>query len=295
MKHSTRSITRQGITRQGINDPVGESIGGFYPPGVSLSRSQVPPGNAVRVGCCLRRRREAAAHRSALPGRSLVTRRSQAREGYDPSVNSSTGSFISGRVGLFGRKLISGRVGFFPLYFLVVTLLTSCDSVVSAAKDILVTPETPVASVPPPKNTSKPANNSRFAALEQAIHQKINQYRQSQNLPPLTFDARISEEARGHSQAMASGKATFSHDGFEKRVDAIAKSIPYRSAGENLAYNQGYRDPVDQAVEGWLNSPGHYKNIVGDFDVTGVGVVKTPQGRYYFTQIFIRRAKYGIF
>ena len=193
-------------------------------------------------------------------------------------------------------KLISRRcLGFFPFYFLVLAFTSGCDSVVSGAKDILVTPATPIASVPAPKNTNKKPNTSRYAALEAEIHAKINQYRQSQNLPPLTLDPRISEQARIHSQAMASGKATFSHDGFEKRVDAIAKSIPYRSAGENLAYNQGYRKPVDQAVEGWLNSPGHYKNIVGDFDLTGVGVVKTPQGRYYFTQIFIRRAKYGIF
>ncbi|HAZ43054.1 MAG TPA: hypothetical protein DCZ55_00720 [Cyanobacteria bacterium UBA11371] len=193
-------------------------------------------------------------------------------------------------------KLISRRcLGFFPFYFLVLAFTSGCDSVVSGAKDILVTPATPIASVPAPKNTNKKPNTSRYAALEAEIHAKINQYRQSQNLPPLTLDPRISEQARIHSQAMASRKATFSHDGFEKRVDAIAKSIPYRSAGENLAYNQGYRKPVDQAVEGWLNSPGHYKNIVGDFDLTGVGVVKTPQGRYYFTQIFIRRAKYGIF
>lgn len=193
-------------------------------------------------------------------------------------------------------KFISGRaVVFFCCYFLVLTSTSGCDSVVSAAKDILATPEIPVASIPPRKNPSKTDNTSRYAALEAEIHAKINQYRQSQNLPSLSFDGRISEQARAHSQAMASGKATFSHDGFEKRVDAIAKSIPYRSAGENLAYNQGYRDPGDQAVQGWLNSPGHYKNIVGDFDLTGVGVVKTPQGRYYFTQIFIRRAKYGIF
>ncbi len=204
--------------------------------------------------------------------------------------------FISGRgVGFFRDKFIPGRVGFFPFYFLLLAFTSGCDSVVSGAKDILVTPATPIASVPPPKNPNKKPNTSRYAALEAEIHAKINKYRQSQNLPPLTLDPRISEQARLHSQAMASGKATFSHDGFEKRVDAIAKSIPYRSAGENLAYNQGYRKPVDQAVEGWLNSPGHHKNIVGDFDVTGIGVVKTPQGRYYFSQIFIRRAKYGIF
>jgi uncharacterized protein YkwD len=48
-------------------------------------------------------------------------------------------------------------------------------------------------------------------------------------------------------------------------------------------------------VQGWLNSPGHLKNIQGDFDLTGIGVVKTAQNRYYFTQLFIRQPKYGIF
>jgi uncharacterized protein YkwD len=168
--------------------------------------------------------------------------------------------------------------------------LTSCDSLLNATKDILPPPATPTATPP-----SKTKNPSRFATLEQAIHAQVNQYRQSQNLPPLKFDPRISEVARGHSQAMANGKVPFSHDGFDQRVDAIAKSIPYRSVAENLAFNEGFRDPVSQAVEGWLNSPGHLKNIQGDFDLTGVGVVKTAQNRYYFTQLFIRQPKYGIF
>jgi len=42
-------------------------------------------------------------------------------------------------------------------------------------------------------------------------------------------------------------------------------------------------------VQGWLKSPGHRKNIKGDFDVTGIGVSKNAQGDYYFTQIFIKR------
>lgn len=130
-------------------------------------------------------------------------------------------------------------------------------------------------------------------ALEQAIYQQVNEYRQSRNLPPLTVDASINEQSKLHSQAMASGKVPFSHQGFDDRVDAIAKSISYRSAAENVAFNEGYSDPATQAVKGWLNSPGHRKNIEGNFDLTGVGVVKNAEGKYYFTQIFIRRSPYG--
>jgi uncharacterized protein YkwD len=136
---------------------------------------------------------------------------------------------------------------------------------------------------------SQSSNSLTFATLEQSVHQQINQYRKSRNLPPLTLDARITEQARIHSEAMASGRVPFSHDGFDNRVKAIAKSIPYRSAAENVAYNQGYSKPDEQAVEGWLKSPGHLKNIVGDFDLTGIAVSKNAKGEYYFTQIFIKR------
>lgn len=130
-------------------------------------------------------------------------------------------------------------------------------------------------------------------SLEKSIYQQVNDYRKSLNLPPLILDDRISEQAKLHSQAMASGKVPFSHQGFEDRVNAIAKSISYRSAAENVAFNEGYNDPATQAVKGWLNSPGHRQNIEGDFDLTGVAVVKNAEGRYYFTQIFIRRSRYG--
>ena len=126
-------------------------------------------------------------------------------------------------------------------------------------------------------------------ALEQNVLTQINQYRASRKLPPLTLDARISEQARGHSQAMASGRVPFSHDGFQQRIATIARTIPYSRAAENVAYNQGYSDPVGQAVQGWLQSTGHRQNIEGSFDLTGIGIAQNAKGEYYFTQIFIRR------
>ncbi len=124
--------------------------------------------------------------------------------------------------------------------------------------------------------------------LELEVHQQVNQYRQSRNLPPLKLDSRISEQARLHSQSMAAKSASFSHDGFEQRVKAIASEIPLRSAAENLAYNQGYSDPVTIVVEGWIKSPGHLQNMIGDYHLTGIGVAKNSQGENYFTQIFVK-------
>lgn len=144
---------------------------------------------------------------------------------------------------------------------------------------------TPTAEV-----TSSPTVASgSFAEMEREVFRQVNQYRQSQNLPPLEANDRIAQEARSHSQAMAEGRVPFSHDGFEGRVEAIGSALTYRSAAENVAYNQGFGDPVSQAVRGWIESPGHQKNMVGDFDLTGVGIAKNTQGEYYFTQIFIKK------
>ncbi len=131
------------------------------------------------------------------------------------------------------------------------------------------------------------ADTSDLQEIERSIHEQVNQYRQSQNLPPLTLNSTISEQSRIHSQNMADSKV-LSHRGFDGRVDVLGKTIPYQSAAENVATNLGYDDPATRAVRGWIDSPGHQKNMVGDFDLTGVGVAVTPGGQYYFTQMFVK-------
>jgi uncharacterized protein YkwD len=152
---------------------------------------------------------------------------------------------------------------------------------------IFLKQQSPTAGLPASGNTAA-TDAALLPQLEQKIHNRVNQYRLSRSLPPLRLDARISYEARRHSQAMARGNAPFSHDGFANRVKAIGASIPYRKAGENLAEIQGYTDLVGTTVQGWINSPGHRKNMEGDFNLTGVGAAKNLKGEYYFTQIFVQ-------
>ena len=137
-----------------------------------------------------------------------------------------------------------------------------------------------------PKNLAA-NNNNDIDYLEKLTHQQINQYRISRNLLPLKLDNSISQQARIHSQNMAQGKVPFSHEGFEQRIASVSSTISYRSAAENIAYNQGYRDPLERAVTGWIKSPGHHKNMIGNYNLTGIGITKNSQGEYYFTQIFI--------
>ena len=43
-------------------------------------------------------------------------------------------------------------------------------------------------------------------------------------------------------------------------------------------------------MTGWLQSPGHRRNIEGDFDLTGIGIVRVAAGTYFFTQLFVTPA-----
>jgi uncharacterized protein YkwD len=85
---------------------------------------------------------------------------------------------------------------------------------------------------------------------------------------------------------MAKKKITFSHDGFSRRVKRISRFLPYSMAAENVAYNKGYSDCAQKAVQSWLKNTKHRKNIRGDYRLTGIGVAKNPEGVYYFTQVF---------
>ena len=161
---------------------------------------------------------------------------------------------------------------------------------ISSAAQTRATLTKPIPAVPSTASVNLVAQaNLTTQSLEQAVYQQINQYRASKGLPALTIVPALTQQARLHSQDMSTGKMPFGHQGFEQRVKEIAKSVSYHGAAENVAYNIGYRDPVDQAVQGWLKSPGHLKNIQGNYGLTGVGVSRNAKGEIYFTQIFIRK------
>lgn len=58
-----------------------------------------------------------------------------------------------------------------------------------------------------------------------------------------------------------------------------------RSFSENVAYNSGCGDPIETAVRGWINSPGHRKNMLATNDLCGIAV-HLQGGTYWFTQLF---------
>ncbi|NJM72718.1 MAG: CAP domain-containing protein [Scytonema sp. RU_4_4] len=139
------------------------------------------------------------------------------------------------------------------------------------------------------RQVTLPPVTMKSTDLERSVFDQINRYRASKGLPKLSLSAKISRQARIHSQNMAKGKVPFSHQGFRKRVSTIP--IRYRSAAENVAFNLGYSDPAQEAVSGWLHSPGHLANLKGNYNMTGIGVATNSQGEVYLTQIFLRSGR----
>jgi uncharacterized protein YkwD len=130
----------------------------------------------------------------------------------------------------------------------------------------------------------KSSSSMTIAALERSIHNQIDRYRQSLNLPPLTIDPTVSAQARAHSQEMAQS-GTLSHT-----MDSVDRQRKYPTAAENIASIQSDPQPDLLAVQDWLASPAHKQHILGNYNLTGIGVAKNAQGEYFFTQIFINKS-----
>jgi uncharacterized protein YkwD len=147
---------------------------------------------------------------------------------------------------------------------------------------------------PPPPNysghiESQPQKIAHLEmnSLELSVYDRINQYRQSLNLPLLGIDPVISAQARAHSAEMARTGS------FKHRVESSAQKLIYPIAAENIATSRGYPQPDLIAVQDWIASPKHHRNAIGRYNLTGIGVAQNAKGEYYFTQIFIYKQHQG--
>jgi len=131
-----------------------------------------------------------------------------------------------------------------------------------------------------------------IASLEQQCLDEVNQMRAAHRLPPLQFYESLLDVARGYSRRMAE-EDFFGHtdpQGRSVRQRVNAAHIPWHLVGENLAYSNGYTNPVAPIMTGWMASPGHRRNILDPkFKQTAIGAWINPKGRVFFTQVFLTR------
>jgi uncharacterized protein YkwD len=152
-------------------------------------------------------------------------------------------------------------------------------------------------------------------ALENQIHEITNKQRIFFNLTTLENDSKLASVARGHSTDMKN-RNYFSHvtpEGLNPTdrgeildysctkfygfymTYGIAENIAkywtftnYLIRGNYISYDWHTEASLaNEIVEGWMNSPGHRKNILTpDFEKLGVGVSIGSDGAVYAAQNF---------
>lgn len=129
------------------------------------------------------------------------------------------------------------------------------------------------------------ASDELKRSYERQVFDLANAIRTRFNKASFDWDDKISDVAKNHSEDMAR-KDYFSHVNLEKEspFERMEKNnIKYIKAAENIA--AGQPSPIF-AHEGWMNSAGHRKNILGDCEKLGVGVYLGGNYNVYYTQNF---------
>ncbi len=156
----------------------------------------------------------------------------------------------------------------------------------SYAVPVTLEPRPSVTLEPPPAVTPRTPSEAPFLAaraleLVNAVRAQGTRCgtRYFGPAPPLTLSATLASVALGHAADMAE------HDYFE-HVDLAGQSpadrvraVGYREklVGENIAYGP---ESIDEAVRGWLGSPGHCENIMDPrFAEMGIAAASGEVGR----------------
>ncbi len=155
-----------------------------------------------------------------------------------------------------------------------------------------------------------------LSAVERKVHELVNIERQKNGLMPLNWDNELSKIARKHSQDMLKNNF-FAHinlngqDPTERGklagyychkdygsyyTEGIAENIAYDWTYGMIWYTDGVEtsrewrssdEIAENAVNGWMNSPGHRKNILtSTYDKEGIGIAIGSDGKVLITQNF---------
>ncbi|RXJ51356.1 CAP domain-containing protein [Gelidibacter gilvus] len=121
--------------------------------------------------------------------------------------------------------------------------------------------------------------------IELEILELINSYRIGLDLAPLNNLSIIKSVAFTHTDYMVSVNQV-SHNNFFQRKSSLVQNASATKVSENVAYAYSSAESV---VSAWLDSPSHKATIEGDFTDFDISAEKNSEGKWYFTNIFIKR------
>lgn len=127
--------------------------------------------------------------------------------------------------------------------------------------------------------------NVQAKSIELEILQLINDHRLSIGLNPLREMDLIKSVAYTHTDYMVEIDEV-SHANFYTRSSYLKNNAGAKKVSENVAY--GY-STAQGVVNAWLKSESHKANLEGDYTDFDVSAEKNIEGRWYYTNIFIKK------
>ncbi len=121
--------------------------------------------------------------------------------------------------------------------------------------------------------------------IEIEIMELINVHRINVGLTPLQDHDTVKAVAYTHTDYMIEVD-NVSHDNFFLRKQSLQANADANIVSENVAYGFSSAESV---VNAWINSPSHKDNIEGDYTDFDVSAEQNDEGKWYFTNIFIKR------
>lgn len=122
-------------------------------------------------------------------------------------------------------------------------------------------------------------------AIEIEILELINNHRLSEGLNPLSGMSVVKSVAYSHTDYMVDNDVV-SHDNFYDRSNYLKTNAGAKKVSENVAY--GYSS-AESVVRAWIKSSGHKANIEGDFTNFDISAEKNEDGKWYYTNIFVKK------
>lgn len=121
--------------------------------------------------------------------------------------------------------------------------------------------------------------------LDRELLDLTNAFRTEHQACPLQWHRGLARIAEAHAHAVAEGRSPFSHAGARGRFSQCETRCI--NIAENLARSEGFgRDVLPKAVVGgWCQSEGHRRNVLGPFDVCGIGFAASDGGTIFVTQL----------
>lgn len=120
--------------------------------------------------------------------------------------------------------------------------------------------------------------------FEDELLKLVNDHRKELGLTGFTKNELIKTEAIKYSEQMAAGKVPIGPPSFDSPIRRLVPNMNARAMEVVVGY--GFSMPKE-VYDSWMASSKQREIIEGSFDLTGIGITQSKDGKVFVTQVFI--------